>query len=463
MLNYYSFRKFNDSVYLLTNDFGNYCFLDDADFSHLNQDVSLLQADKREELINKGFILGGSIQNFLSSFTYDYRNGKNYLFGATSLHIFVVTNMCNLNCVYCQANNGARLHEAMSFEIARKAVDIALEAPQKQLAFEFQGGEPLLNYPVIKAIIEYSESKKGDRQIQYSVVTNLTLITEEMIDFFRKYHVSISTSIDGDVVLHNKNRSFPDGAGSYQLVIEKLSRIREAGIEVGAIETTTRYSFGREIELVDTYLNLGFSSIFLRPLTPLGKAKIAWEEIGYTAEEFVSFYRKTADYIVRKNLDGVFLKESFASTILTKVMTGEAVNYMEMRSPCGASCGQMAYYADGNVYTCDEGRMLAEMGDKSFRLGDVFSSSYRELIQTATAGTVCRASVLESIPSCCDCVYQPYCGICPVVNIALYHDLMPKSPNHYRCVINKGILDYYFELILNDDKRTMDVIRKWVE
>ena len=71
------------------------------------------------------------------------------------------------------------------------------------------------------------------------------------------------------------------------------------------------------------------------------------------------------------------------------------------------------------------------------------------------------ASVLESIPSCCDCVYQPYCGVCPVVNYAIYQDVIEKEPRSYRCRIYSGILDYIFTLLNNNETETIAILDSW--
>ena len=305
MINFFNFKRFDESTFLLTNDFGSFCFLNASDFRMLTNNSSDLEPVVRKELIDKGFIIEGSVQHFLEAQTFRMRDSRNYIFGATTLHIFVVTNQCNLNCVYCQANNGQRLYKAMTKDIAQKAVDIALSVPQRTLSFEFQGGEPLLNYPVIRFIIEYAEKNKGDKEIRYSVVTNLTVITDEMISFFKDHRVSISTSLDGDAVLHNMNRSNPDGTGSFDAVLSGIKKVKDAELPLGAIQTTTQYSFGHEKALVDAYSDLGFTSIFLRPLSPLGKAKLAWDEIGYTPQEFLHFYKKTLSYIIEMNQNGV--------------------------------------------------------------------------------------------------------------------------------------------------------------
>lgn len=111
--------------------------------------------------------------------------------------------------------------------------------------------------------------------------------------------------------------------------------------------------------------------------------------------------------------------EAHASIFLAKLLGDVAPNYMELRSPCGAGVGQMAFTASGDVYTCDEGRMMAEMGDESFQLGNIYENGYDSWIESPACRATCSASLLETLPTCCDCVYQPYCGVCPVVNYAM--------------------------------------------
>ena len=133
---------------------------------------------------------------------------------------------------------------------------------------------------------------------------------------------------------------------------------------------------------------------------------------------------------------------------------------MELRSPCGASIGQLAYYHNGKIYTCDEGRMLSEMGNDEFCLGNVFHDSYDSLMNNSRCKITCASSVLESLPKCCDCVFQPYCGSCPVVNYALSGNIFPASANGYRCKINQGILTELFRII-REDEEGYGVIRGW--
>ena len=137
------------------------------------------------------------------------------------------------------------------------------------------------------------------------------------------------------------------------------------------------------------------------------------------------------------------------------------MNYMELRSPCGAAVGQMAYYYDGNVFTCDEGRMLYEMGDASFQIGNVKKDDYDILINSRLCRMICKSSILESLPKCCDCAYQPYCGTCPVLNYALERDVISHKNRSYRCRIYEGMLDVIFEVLMEEENRK--ILRSWVE
>lgn len=459
-LNYFNFKKFDDKV-LLTNDFGCHLFVSPADFvSILNKEVDI-ESDLGRKLIEKQMIYNETSLEYSSHLKHDVRRMKGHVNVATSLHIFVVTTACNVECVYCQAKSGASCQPIfMTKETAEKAVDIALQSPAKCLNFEFQGGEPLLNFEIIKHIVEYAEVKKGQHEITYNVVTNLTLLTDEILDYFVEYHFGVSTSIDGPAFVHDKNRPFRSGGGTFEKAVSSIKRVQERGIRVGAIQTTTRDSLAFPREIVRAYKDLGFDSIFIRPLTPLGKAATNWDTIGYTPDEYILFYREVIDELLQINKNERYMREDHSSILLNRI-DGKFVNYMELRSPCGASIGQLAYYADGNIFTCDEGRMLHEMGDHTFRLGNVYQNSYAEIINNGVCRTVCASSILETIPTCCDCVYQPYCGTCPVVNYAKNRDVIEKEPRGYRCKIYSGMLDYLFMLIKGEETSTLDILRTW--
>lgn len=462
---YFNFRKWNNEQVLLTNDLGRWVFVS---LSTL-QAILLKTLDESDssynELLEKGFIYEGDADIYIEKHKDSLRDIKSYLLDATSLHIFVLTNECNARCVYCQAQSEASHRKGlMDADTAQKAVALAFQSPEPFLSIEFQGGEPLLNFSTIQVIVAEAEKKalETHKKVEFSLVSNLTLLNDEMITFLQEHKVNVSTSIDGPIALHNTNRPLCQGGGTYEGTIRGLKRLQEANVCIGAIETTTRYSFKYWKELIDEYRNLGLHNIFLRPLTPLGFANADWEKIGYTADEFVQFYKKALNYIIDVNRSGYYLSEGHAATFLQKILNGQGQNYMELRSPCGAAVGQMAYYYDGNVYTCDEGRMLAEMGDCAFQIGTV-DDTYDSLMNGNVCKACCVASTLESTPTCSDCVYQPYCGTCPVLNYALDGDVFSKIPNNYKCQTYRGMLDCIFELLEENNLAVLDILYSWID
>lgn len=457
-LNYFNFKE-KEEDYLITNDMGRYLFVSKEDFNKIIKKEEL-QDDLKQELIDRGFIYEINDEIFATNMAMKLRKQKEYLLVPTTLHIFVVSKNCNFNCIYCQAGNLNQKDDyKMTKETAKRAVEIAMDSPSKCLTFEFQGGEPLTNYEIIKYIIEYSKSINKDKQIEYNLVSNLTLLTDEMIEFFIKNEVSICTSIDGNKELQNKNRPYKN-KDSYEETVSKIKKLKEKGVKVSAIETTTKYSLEKYKEIVDEYINLGLDSIFIRPLTKLGRADNNWKNVGYEAEDFLEFYKNCLDYIIQKNKEGIFLSEGHGNIFLKKILLNDPVNYMELRSPCGGAIGQLAYYYDGDIYTCDEGRMLSEMRNDSFKLGNVYENTYRDLMQGDVCKAMCISSCIECLPYCNNCAYMPYCGTCPVINLAQDNNIFARNPKEFRCKIYGGILDILFKYI--KDEEILRIFYSWI-
>lgn len=461
MINYYNFSEFKDG-YLLTNDCGKYTFLSRDEMKLFVSSRIDSNHPAYSKLKDNLFIYEDINEAFALDAQHSVRAMKSYLFSATSLHIFVVTKSCNHHCLYCQASvENKNLCYNMSTETAQHAVEIALSSPAQNLSFEFQGGEPLLNFETIKFIIEYAEAKKANKRINYNLVSNLTPLTEEILDFLIQNNVNICTSLDGNEELHNKNRVMIRG-NSFLKLTEKIDALKQHGVRLSAIQTTTRYSLGHAQDIVDQYLAFGFNTVFIRPLSPLGFANSSWKDIGYTSEEFLAFYKEALDYILSLAKAGVDIKEGQSQYFLRKILHNYSTNYMELRSPCGGALGQLAYYYNGKIYTCDEARMLAEMGDESFLLGDVRTSSYNDLIENPVCKALSISSCIESLPACSDCVYSPYCGVCPVVNYSENGTLFPQIKSSFRCRVNRGILDLLFSLIKTDDDSIIEIFKRWI-
>ncbi len=452
-------KPFGDKV-LLTNDLGRYAFLSNNEFKAFYHSDLDKEGPVWRKLEDNLFCYHGSLEEYIRRAEGEIRSINSYLFEPTTLFIIVLTNECNNRCIYCQADGNASPRR-MSSKDADMILHRITESPAKNISIEFQGGEPLICFDLIKYIIQRGEEILTGKEVRYSLVSNLIMLTEEMAAFFEEHHVSISASLDGPKELHDCNRPQISGKGSYEPLIRGIQILREHHILSGAIQTTTAESLRYPREIVRTYEKLGFQQIFLRNLTKLGAAARNWERIGYTPEAYLHFYREALDEIICLNLNGKKMMDYFISLFLSKIFIGKSVNYMELRSPCGAAIGQVAFTPGGNVYTCDEGRMMAEMGDDLFLLGNVYKNGYDDWMNSDSCKSVCSASLLDSLPDCCDCVYKPYCGVCPVINYALNGNITSVSKD--RCKIFKGILDLIFEYIYKGDEKVMMIFRDWSE
>jgi uncharacterized protein len=392
-------------------------------FERFKKSTLIVTGDNKEDIIDR------------------YRCRKALLDQGASLHIVVPTLRCNENCVYCHALS--RSIDAAGFdmdsETARKTVDFIFQTPAKGITIEFQGGEPLLAFERVKEIVEYARLKneKAKKELGFTVVTNLSLMDEEKLDFFVKNRVDICTSLDGPKWLHDKNRPMAGGS-SYEQVSHWLGEMRKRKIAINALLSVTRFSLAYAKEIVDEYVRQGFRTIWFRMINNLGCAANSWETIGFSPEEFLKFWREGVDYVY-ENTD---MMESSTSLIVKKALGKEDPGMLDLMSPCGAAIGQIAYNYDGNIYTCDEARMIK---DEMFRLGNVHTDKYRDIMISPKVCSLIEASVNECF-FCDTCLYQPYCGLCPVSTYAQTSTLVPNLPD-FRCKVLTGEFEHVFEML----------------
>ena len=276
----------------------------------------------------------------------------------------------------------------------------------------------------------------------------------------RERNIEICSSLDGPAALHDANRLL-FGGSSYRRVIRWWNRLRQDGVVPAALLTVTRKTLDHADAVVEEYRKRGATSIALRPLNPLGYAKTVWNKIGYTPEEFLAFYRRALDRVIAANRRGRIFPETTAKVFLTKALAAREPNHMDLRSPCGAGIGQIAYDYDGEIYSCDEGRLLRAMGDDLFHLGHVDAMGPKECALHPTIRTLAQASSLDAQSGCSRCVYKPTCGVCPLLEYVENGDLFTRAPDSRRCRILMGIQDDLFERLR--DPRQRKVLETWVD
>jgi uncharacterized protein len=461
----FRFLRWNGTEVLLTHDGGEFTFLSTESFRAFTRHRLHREEDAFADLKAKHFLAELGTDGAIERLATQYRTRKSFLAGFTKLHLFVVTLRCDHSCRYCQVSrvSADRTRYDMSEETAERAVDLLFRSPAPALKVEFQGGEPLLHFERIRFLVDRIEERNRQerRQIDYVITTNLVPLTEEVLHFCRDHSILLSISLDGPAFLHNANRPRPD-RDSYEITIRHLQWAREVlgKDRISAVMTTTARSLAYPREIVDEYVRQGFSSIFLRPISPYGLAVRTGEAGGYAMSEFLDFYRTALDHIVEINRAGTPFVEVYTQILLARMLTPFPTGYVDLQSPAGAGLGVVAYNFDGSVHASDEARMLAEMGDSTFRLGSVHDS-YEELFGGKVLRSLAESSVLESLPGCSDCAFLPYCGADPVFHHRTQGDRFGHRPTSSFCTKHMALFRGLFERLRGDDPFVRDLLIRW--
>ena len=457
-----------DGLVLLVNDVGEYHFLTEQqfdDFTHFKLDV---EDDTFMDLKSKFLATDTEWHNIEAIVNTKHRTKKAFQNDGISLHMVVPTIRCNCQCLYCQVSsrpgNKASRQTDMSLSTAKRVVDVIHESPCPVLKIEFQGGEPLLDLDTVKFIINYSslKSAQSKKKVEYVVCTNLTAISERTLRYFKRHNVAISSSLDGPRDIHDMHRPTLNGQSSYNLFCagrEKARAVLGEG-NVAALATITDDSLPRLKGIVDEYVSQGFHSIFIRPINPFGRAKTG-NIATYTPEEFTTGYIEALNHIIRLNLSGYYLVEEYSRILAARILTPFGDAFVDLQSPTGAGLMCALYNYDGNVYASDEGRMLAEMGDNTFLLGNVHNHDFRGLFDGELARNFAAKTLLEAQQDCRDCVFQPYCGTDVVRDYVESGKLFERKAKSASCRLIKPVFERLFRILLDDDERT-DVLWSWV-
>ena len=423
----------NNEKFVATNMAGEYVVLDrDAvhDFGRQRLSPSNPAYD---ELKSRHFLIDDDTNVAVDLLALKVRTKLAPLANFTGLHIFVVTLRCEHSCPYCQVSraNDDRRDFDMSEQTALKSLDLVFRSPSPSLKIEFQGGESLLNLPLIRFIVLEAKRRNetAQRDLSFVVATNLAVLDDEALAFLKEHHILASTSLDGPADLHNANRPRP-GRDSYERAVAGIARARaELGYyNVGALMTTTAASLGRVRDIIDEYLKLDFGGIFLRPLSPYGFAIKTKSFAAYSRERWLDFYFEGLDYIIDLNRNGFEFIEHYAAMVLKKMLTPQQTRYVDLMSPAGIGIGAIVYNYDGVVYASDESRMLAEMGDRTFALGNVHEDTFEDIMLGDALLDPLIKSFAGSVPGCSSCAFEPWCGADPVFHHATQGDVVGKKP-----------------------------------
>lgn len=462
----FNFGKLDGEQYVATNMVGEYIVVDRPNLERLvNHD---LQPDEPlfRDLRAKHFIEVAGDRSPRELLALKTRTRYQRLPNFTNLHIFVATLRCDHSCPYCQVSRQSEDRSAydMTREIADRSLDLMFRSPSRALKLEFQGGEPLLNFDLVRYVVEKAQARAASesRELEIVIATTLSLATDEILEYCNDHRILLSTSLDGPADLHNRNRPRP-GRDSYQRYIDGLQRAREkVGFDrVSALMTTTQHSLPRVREIIDEYVAHGFEGIFLRPLSPYGFAIKTKTIDGYDLARWLDFYFEGLDYILELNRAGTPFREHYAALILQKMLTSNDPGYVDLMNPAGAGIAAVVFNYDGGVFASDEARMLAEMGDMTFKLGNVLEHDYEEIFLSEQLLTALENSFTLSAPMCSECAFEPFCGADPVYAHAVHGDVLGRKPASDFCRRNMTIFRRLISM-MESDAAAKEIFQNWV-
>ena len=464
----FRFRRLNDGKVLLTNIVGEFVILTKVEFDQFVTKRLPVGTGLYNALKQRHFFYDGSI-NSIELMSSKLWTKKSFLKGFTKLHIFVLTLRCNSACTYCQASRqeetASHLYD-MDIETARKSVKMMFHTPSDSITVKIQGGEPLLNIEVQKEIVRYAQelNKSYKKELSFVACTNLSKIDDETLSFFADNKIGISTSLDGPEFLHDLNRARTKKAASYAVLVRNIARVREAlGFDaVSALMTTTRQSLPYAREIIDEYRKQKLGSIFIRALNPYGYVIKTQKAIGYSVKEFLTFYKECFTYLLEINKHGEIFPEGYASMLFRKILTPWPIGFVDLQSPTGNGFAVTVYNYDGDVYASDESRMLHEMGDDAYRLGNVFDDSYEEIYFGSSMQSFGENGVAECLAGCSECVYVPYCGADPVRHYATQKDAYGHRPSSSFCEKNKAIFEFLFDQLRTMNNDEEEIYWTWI-
>jgi His-Xaa-Ser system radical SAM maturase HxsB len=461
----FRFLSLDNDRYVATNEVGQYVVMSRDELQAFASHAFEPETALFKTLRARHFLLDAGSRAAVDLLALKYRTRAERLSWFTGLHIFVVTLRCDHSCHYCQVSR--QTEDRANFDMTRshadKALEFAFRSPSPNIKLEFQGGEPLLNFELIQYVVERAVqlNAAASKNVAFVIASNLSRLTPDILEFCREHEIHLSTSLDGPEDLHEVQRPLRDGH-SYATTIDSLQRARAVlGHDaVSALMTTTPASLARVEEIVDEYVRRGFRSIFLRNLSPYGFAARSLIR-RYDVDDWVAFYKRGLSHVLDLNRRGYPMREELTSILLQKIFSPSGASYVDLQSPAGIGIGAIVYNYDGAIYASDEGRMLAEMDDDSFRLGHLDNDSFESVMTSDTLLSALSDTMLEGSPMCSDCAFLPYCGADPVFHKATQGDVVGHKAFSAFCKRQMALLRHLISL-LEDDAGSREILLGWV-
>ena len=327
---------------------------------------------------------------------FDFKK-RNTVIKALCLHI---AHTCNLNCEYCFASQGKYHGERalMSLEVGKRAIDFLIEnsGSRVNLEVDFFGGEPLMNFDVVKEIVAYARSieKQHNKNFRFTLTTNGMLIDDDVIDFCNREMSNVVLSLDGRREIHDRYRVDYAGHGSWDRIVPKFQKL------VAAREGKNYYMRGTFthanpdfLKDIQTMLDLGFTELSMEPVVcPAGDPEaLTREDLPIVLDQ----YEKLAELMLQRDREG---RPFTFYHYMVDLADGPCI-YKRI-SGCGSGTEYMAVTPWGDLYPCHQ-----FVGEEAFRLGNIWDG----VTNTAVQGDFAACNVYAR-PECRDCWARLYCS-----------------------------------------------------
>ena len=311
-----------------------------------------------------------------------------------------VAHTCNLNCAYCFASQG-KYHgdrAIMSYEVGKQALDFLMEnsGTRRNLEVDFFGGEPLMNFQVVKDLVAYArsvEQEKG-KNFRFTLTTNGVLVDDEVIDWANRECSNVVLSLDGRKEIHDRFRVDYAGNGSWEKIVPKFQKFVQArgGKEYYMRGTFTHANpdFLKDIRVM---LDLGFNELSMEPVVCAqgDPSALTGEDMSIVMDQ----YEKLAELMLERDKAG----KPFTFYHYMIDLSGGPCIYKRI-SGCGSGTEYMAVTPWGDLYPCHQ-----FVGEERFKLGDIWTGVTNTQVQNEFAGCNVYAH-----PECRDCWARLYCS-----------------------------------------------------
>ena len=311
-----------------------------------------------------------------------------------------VAHTCNLNCSYCFASQGKYAGERaiMSLEVGKRALDFLIENSQgrRNLEVDFFGGEPLMNWDMIKELVAYARvrEKEEGKNFRFTLTTNGVLVDDDVIEFSNREMSNVVLSLDGRREVHDRFRVDYQGQGSWEKIVPKFQRFVEMrGGKNYYMRGTFTHANPDFLEDIKTMLDLGFTELSMEPVVcaPNDPSALTAEDRALVIEQ----YKKLAELMKERRREG----RPFTFYHYMIDLKGGPCIYKRV-SGCGSGTEYMAVTPWGDLYPCHQ-----FVGDEKYLLGNIWDGVTNKAIQDDF-----MACNVYTRPECADCWAKLYCS-----------------------------------------------------